>query len=394
MMFSKLLNFSTTIILASSLIGSNSAPAFAVKIADQSQISQSNNSYQLAQTRTYQVKLGDTLGGIAQKLGMSLTQILDYNPQLRSRSSLIYVGEIINLEGASTTSSSGEKYTVRSGDTLGGIAIRHGLSLSTLLSYNPQLASRPDRLNIGETINLGSAAIIRQTTSTPTVSPATSVASAFSGLPTERRSGSNSIGAMRGSQDEACTKAGKNMRAIAPDNGLGFTFDDYPYFFWYFPGVEAESVPMVFTLIGQEKREINGKTKTRSVSIHETALNLDKSGIIAFSLPRRSTPLKEEQEYQWRIQINCTPQTTMFLKYSIKRQSTNNPELIRQLETAPIDRHPVIFAESGIWFDALKMVALQLEQAPGDPILEQNWNNLLKFIGFDDLIGEPIQYIH
>ena len=397
MMLHKILNFSTTIILASSLIGSNSAPAFAVKITPQPQISQSNNSYQLAQTRTYQVKLGDTLGGIAQKLGMSVNQILDYNPQLRSRSSLIYVGEIINLAGSTTTTpttSSGQKYTVKSGDTLGGIAIRHGLSLTTILDYNPQLASRPDRLNVGETINLGSAPIIRQTTSTPTASPATSVASAFSGLPTERRSGSNSIGAMRGSQDEACTKAGKNMRAIAPDNGLGFTFDDYPYFFWYFPGVEAESVPVIFTLIGQEKREINGKTKNRSVSIHETALNLDKSGIIAFSLPKRSTPLKEEQEYQWRIQINCTQQTTMFLKYSIKRQSTDNPELIGKLETTPVDRHPVIFAESGVWFDALKMVALQLEQAPGDPILEQNWNNLLKFIGFDDLIGEPIQYIH
>ncbi len=183
------------------------------------------------------------------------------------------------------------------------------------------------------------------------------------------------------------------MRAIAPKNGLGFTFDDYPHFFWYFPGVESDSVPVVFTLIGQETREVNGRTRTRSTKVYEKDLNLDKSGIIAFALPPESEPLKEEQEYQWRIQINCTRQTTMFLKYSIKRQSTDNPELISKLENAPVDQHPVIFAESGVWFDALKMIALQLEQAPGEQILTEDWNNVLKLIGFEDLIGEPIQYI-
>ncbi|MGK7893284.1 MAG: DUF928 domain-containing protein [Xenococcus sp. (in: cyanobacteria)] len=397
-MLRNILAFSTAILLAGNLTANidNKISESEIKIA------KSNISYQIAQAKTYRVKLGDTLGGIAQRVGVSLNQILDFNPQLRSRPSLIYVGEMINL-GSSTTPSpapSSKKYTVRSGDTLGGIAIRHGLSLQTIIAYNPQLAARLDRINVGETINVGSAQIVRPPQSTPTPAKPTTdsrVAGAFSNLPTARRQGSNSIGARRGHLDEVCTKGGKDLRAIAPENGLGFTFDDYPYFFWYFPGIESESdyVPVIFTLIGQEKREINGQTKTRPVSIYETELNLDdQSGIVAFPLPAESKPLQEEQEYQWRIQINCTEQTTMFLKYSIKRQSTNNPELTRKLETTTVDRHPVVFAESGIWFDALKIVALQLEQAPGDPILEKDWNNILKLIGFEDLIGEPIQYIH
>ncbi len=409
-MFRNILAFSTAILLAG-YVAANVDNTRNQKISEaNNQISESYSSYQIAQGSTYQVRLGDTLGGIARRVGISLNQILDYNPQLRSRPSLIYVGEIINLGGRPTAPpapSTAKKYTVRSGDTLGGIAIRHGLSLPTILTYNPHLASRPDTINVGETINVGSSPIVRKPLDSPPIAPKpqptqppspakpeSRIASAFDNLPTARRTGSDSIGAIRGHTDEVCTKAGENMRAIAPENGLGFTFDDYPYFFWYFPGVESDSVPIIFTLIGQEKREVNGKVKTRPVSIYETALNIEQSGIIAFPLPAKSEPLKEEQEYQWRIQINCTEQTTMFLKYSIKRQSTENPELIRKLETTPVDQHPILFAESGVWFDALKMIALQLEQAPGDPSLEKDWNDLLKLIDFEDLIGQPIQYIH
>ncbi|MDJ0636114.1 MAG: DUF928 domain-containing protein [Xenococcaceae cyanobacterium MO_188.B29] len=61
----------------------------------------------------------------------------------------------------------------------------------------------------------------------------------------------SSIGSCGRCNVDYCIKDRKNMRAIAPENGLGYTFDDYPYFFWYFPGVESDSVPIIFTLIGK-----------------------------------------------------------------------------------------------------------------------------------------------
>ena len=424
-MFPKILGFSTAIILASCLIKTNNNPSFAANLSNQ--ISQSQNNYHLAQARTYRVGLGDTLGGIANRFGISFNQILNYNPQLRSRPNLIYVGETINLGGSSSSSSSptvtppsGNKYTVRAGDTLGGIAIRHGLSLNTILAYNPHLASRPNSINVGEKINVGSAQMIRRTsrntkpsntttttkpvsspernnppttttsTSTTTTSPApTQRQSLFGNLPQERRTGSNNTGSKRG-PGTACTQGGKNLRAIAPPNGLGYTFDDYPYFFWYFPGVDyAQDID--FMLFKQTIREDNGEIE--HTRVYRQKLNLDKSGIIAFSLPaEKSPPLEEGQEYRWRIRIKCNGNTAMNLSYSIKRQSTDNPEFVSKLESAPVDQHPVIFANSGVWFDALKMIALQLEQAPGDPILTEDWNEVLRTIEFEDLIGEPIQY--
>ena len=51
---------------------------------------------------------------------------------------------------------SGGSVRVERGDTLSGIAARHGVSLGALLAANPQIAN-PDRIDIGQRINLPSA---------------------------------------------------------------------------------------------------------------------------------------------------------------------------------------------------------------------------------------------
>jgi len=48
---------------------------------------------------------------------------------------------------------SGERYTVRAGDTLSSIAANHGVSLPELLAANPQI-SNPNNINVGQVVNL------------------------------------------------------------------------------------------------------------------------------------------------------------------------------------------------------------------------------------------------
>lgn len=96
---------------------------------------------------TYVVRWGDTLSGIAGRNQVSLSSLLTVN-QL-SVSSLIVPGMTLKLPGGVGTSSSpspspspgpsggsGAAYVVRSGDTLSGIAARHGVSLTSLLVVN------------------------------------------------------------------------------------------------------------------------------------------------------------------------------------------------------------------------------------------------------------------
>lgn len=96
---------------------------------------------------TYRIVSGDTMSGIAQRYGLSLNALLKLN-NIRA-TQIIYPGQTIKLKaGVSAPSSSGGQvsrpatpqggstYTVRSGDTLGAIAMRHGVSLSSILSWN------------------------------------------------------------------------------------------------------------------------------------------------------------------------------------------------------------------------------------------------------------------
>jgi LysM repeat protein len=95
--------------------------------------------------RTYTVKSGDTLGGIAARHGVRLSQVLGWNRL--SLSSIIYPGQKIKIGAGAAVSpasaspapaaqASSRSYTIKSGDTLSGIAARHGVRLADILAAN------------------------------------------------------------------------------------------------------------------------------------------------------------------------------------------------------------------------------------------------------------------
>ncbi len=104
----------------------------------------------------YTVRSGDTLSGIAARNGVSLSALLSTNPQI-TNPNRIYPGQVIHLPGGSESSrslaSASHDYTVRSGDTLSGIAARNGVSLAALERANPQI-SNPNRIHPGQVVHI------------------------------------------------------------------------------------------------------------------------------------------------------------------------------------------------------------------------------------------------
>lgn len=88
---------------------------------------------------TYVVKSGDTLWGISKSYGMSINSLKSLNGL---NTDVIYSGQKLKVSGTAATSvsstpiSTSSTYTVRSGDNLSTIAVRHNLSLSNLMSIN------------------------------------------------------------------------------------------------------------------------------------------------------------------------------------------------------------------------------------------------------------------
>jgi N-acetylmuramoyl-L-alanine amidase len=104
----------------------------------------------VAVSGTYTVRSGDTLGGIAARHGVSLASIFAANNM--SARTIIYPGQKIRLRPATKAAApkptakpaakpaaatpKSATHTVRSGDTLSGIAAKHRVSLSSLLAAN------------------------------------------------------------------------------------------------------------------------------------------------------------------------------------------------------------------------------------------------------------------
>lgn len=102
-------------------------------------------------TTRYTVRSGDTLSAIASRTRTPLATLYSLN-QLSGRS-VIHPGQKLTVRGTTAVASvSSSGYTVRSGDTLSGIAARHGVSMAALLKVN-RLANA-NHLSIGQKLRV------------------------------------------------------------------------------------------------------------------------------------------------------------------------------------------------------------------------------------------------
>src|SRR5699024_5264479 len=106
---------------------------------------------------TYVVKEGDILGKIAEEHGCRVSDLVRWNPGMNPDQ--IHVGQKILIRSstarsASTKGASGSpgEYTVVSGDTMMGIAAKLGVSYNALLAANRNI--NPDQIHIGQRLRV------------------------------------------------------------------------------------------------------------------------------------------------------------------------------------------------------------------------------------------------
>ncbi|MBK0292224.1 MULTISPECIES: LysM peptidoglycan-binding domain-containing protein [Priestia] len=130
---------------------------------------------------TYTVKSGDTLYRIAKNNGTSVQQLKEWN---NLSSHLIYVNQVLKINGTGTVSSStsapvqektnetqaspapsnSKSYKVQPGDTMWSVAQRHGISISQLKQWN-NLSS--NTIYINQVLQVGGQAAAQAKPSTP-----------------------------------------------------------------------------------------------------------------------------------------------------------------------------------------------------------------------------------
>jgi len=101
-------------------------------------------------TDTYKVVAGDTLYSISKKLDTSVTELKKLN---NLSNNLLSVGQLLKIPTKVVDVGDTELYQVKSGDTLYSIANKYGISVSELKSIN-NLSN--DNLSIGQLLNVPS----------------------------------------------------------------------------------------------------------------------------------------------------------------------------------------------------------------------------------------------
>lgn len=103
---------------------------------------------QTPEAKTHTVKSGETLSGIAAKYGTTYQSLAAINGI--TNPNLIYAGQVLKLSGSAAAAMT---YTVQSGDSLSGIAAKYGTTYQRLAQING--ISNPDVIYAGQVIKIG-----------------------------------------------------------------------------------------------------------------------------------------------------------------------------------------------------------------------------------------------
>lgn len=161
-------------------------------LVNQSSNSNSSSSDQSSSTTTnteasaasYTVKSGDTLSGIASQYNTTVNQIVSLN-QL-SNPNLIYVGQVLKLKNSQTTNSSSSSSSSTAATTAGTYTVKAGDTLSAIASrYSTSSStlaslnslSNPNLIYVGQVLKVSSNASTSSSTSSSANSTVTTAAS-------------------------------------------------------------------------------------------------------------------------------------------------------------------------------------------------------------------------
>ncbi|MGI0492551.1 DUF928 domain-containing protein [Alkalinema pantanalense CENA528] len=196
------------------------------------------------------------------------------------------------------------------------------------------------------------------------------------GLP-GRREGGGTRGACPTLQTDQRTLQ-DSVVAIVPQDNVITTASDHPTLMWHVPKTSATSAS--FILLNEKGEELYAQ---------DFALS-GKAGMIRLSVPETAQPLQVGKTYQWKFALVCDADDRsgdIVTEGWIER--VNLPEDVqRKLQALPVKDHSSVYAESGIWQEALNSLADLRLQNP-DPAVQRDWKSLLQSVDLGDLAQDP-----
>lgn len=165
-------------------------------------------------------------------------------------------------------------------------------------------------------------------------------------------------------------------------NVWGLTTVERPTFWFYTPYAKGSSYPADFVLLDEESNPI----------YRQDIVLPSEPGVISVSLPTTAPSLSVGKQYRWFFNVYCEnqkQQAPIYVEGVIQRVNLK-PAIAHQLQQAQPRQQVAIYASNGIWYEALTTLAQLRQNSPQDATLQQEWQDLLIFVGLNDIAAKPL----
>ncbi|MEH2237651.1 DUF928 domain-containing protein [Nostoc sp.] len=175
--------------------------------------------------------------------------------------------------------------------------------------------------------------------------------------------------------------------AVSVTKVWGLTTEEYPTFWFFFP-YKKSAINSIEFVLKDESSKLGQTLYRTTVTIPEVP------GIISIPLSATTPPLQVDKMYHWffKMKIICNPQQPPEREYVegwVQRVNLN-PKLVDGPKQATPQQRVKLYAENGIWYDALTTLAELRLAKPQDPTLAVEWVNLLKSVDLENLAKQPL----
>lgn len=173
------------------------------------------------------------------------------------------------------------------------------------------------------------------------------------------------------------------LAVIAPEH-TGLTISQQPTLYWY---VSSEvKVPFSFTLTYDDSEVEAGKVSLEESidPILDTKIDNPQQGIQAVDLAKHGVNLKSDVVYRWSVSMVAEGMRSNDVVTEGTIKLVSKPDgLDTQLSKADEKRLAYVYAQEGIWYDAIDSLSDMIAKYPNDKQFTNDRDSLLKQVGLD-----------
>ena len=179
-----------------------------------------------------------------------------------------------------------------------------------------------------------------------------------------------------GKRDQLCniSTPESSVTLLMPPTNQGLTVAEHPTFWVYVPPTSARNV---FLKLEDEYQNYH----------YHTVLPLpEPSGIVGFTLPEAAPALDLNKRFKVSVAVMCGPMldpSDPVVEGWIQRVEPDST-LIEQPGHSTFEV-AALYANQGIWFDALTTLASLRQSLPGDADVIDAWQQLLESVGLETM---------